>query len=499
MTSDRWEETEYPYTARYVAAPGSAIAVPVRSQFPWRAALRWAKRLVAAAAVSCVVVVVLGGLFGYRIIARAVVAARLQAHGCSLTFQHQLPGQPDPLPGFVRQVVGDAVWSEVAEVSYSESYFNFWQYDANAVDDICRMSSGLDKLRAFRVTSDSFSFARISGWPRLEQLEELEITSDKLTDADVVRISRLPRLQILKLFSSSITSGAVRQLAKLSQLQTLELHSIGKSSSETPATSGFAALTRLVIDNSQIDDATILSLGPLPQLVEVELSKTDLSDKGLAHLVSGGNVQSAIFNDSDETDIENSALMRCTGPTIFYLAGTAITDNGLSALAGLSISSLVLDKTAITDAGLPAVGQIQDLRYLSVRETRVTGVGVSHLAGLKWLTQLDMTGAVLSSEGVAGLAQAKIAELVLTQSTLNDAQLLLFAGNDGISRLDITATQATAAGLRALYEARQRRLQAAGRTETLVVISDFADVAANYVDPALLTPRESLAAPDFGY
>jgi hypothetical protein len=58
---------------------------------------------------------------------------------------------------------------------------------------------------------------------------------------------------------------------------------------------------------------------------------------------------------------------------------------------------------------------------------------------------------------------------------------MLFAANDHINLLDVSQTKITANGLIAFYEARKQRLEAARRPESLYVISDFADIAEQYL------------------
>jgi len=486
MSTNPLREIEYPYAARYGELPPASHSLTPRWDGLRRAARRWLRRLTIALTVAGALVLAAGCFLAYRLAAQASFVAEMRARGCELAFVHQLPGETDPLPFFVRDWLGDDVWSEIASVTYGENRYGwYWSTPSENVPGICATCAGLDKLRSFSITSEAFKFDLIKAWPQLDQLEQLEIHSSHLTDADLARISQMPNLKHLTLTSSNISGGAAARLSQLPALETLELRSIRKGGGEQSPSTAFPALRRLVIEEAEVDDAMLLGLGRLPELREVVLSKATIGDAGLAHLLSGGNVQSIILNDTKD-NLEEAVAIRCPEPQVLHLVEAEITDAGLQALAGLEAASIVLDKTAVSDAGLQAIGRVQGLRYLSLRETKITGTGVVHLAAVRTLAKLDLQQCPLTTDGAAALAAAKIAELIVQQTPLTDEQLLLFAGSDAINRLDVRGTHVTADGVRALYEARRSRQQAAGREESLIVLSDFADIIEKYVAPSRL-------------
>jgi hypothetical protein len=63
---------------------------------------------------------------------------------------------------------------------------------------------------------------------------------------------------------------------------------------------------------------------------------------------------------------------------------------------------------------------------------------------------------------------------------------MLFANSDTLTSLDVAGTSVTYDGVRAFYKARQGRLKAVGRIETLGVNSDFPGAAVSVLgfDPA---------------
>ena len=65
------------------------------------------------------------------------------------------------------------------------------------------------------------------------------------------------------------------------------------------------------------------------------------------------------------------------------LAGTAVTDAGLSQLSATpNLTRLHLERTGITDAGLKHVSKLQQLEYLNLYATTVTDEGLEEIKEL---------------------------------------------------------------------------------------------------------------------
>jgi hypothetical protein len=90
-----------------------------------------------------------------------------------------------------------------------------------------------------------------------------------------------------------------------------------------------------------------------------------------------------------------------------FLVGPKVTDAGLKHLAGLMwLTVLDLTDTKVTDAGLKHLAGLKQLRELDLQDTKVTDAGLKHLAGLKKLKTLDLFGTQVTSKGKADLEEA---------------------------------------------------------------------------------------------
>ena len=88
------------------------------------------------------------------------------------------------------------------------------------------------------------------------------------------------------------------------------------------------------------------------------------------------------------------------------LSDTNITDAGLAHLASFkNLTRLHLEKTKITDAGLSHLKDLENLSYLNLYGTQVSDEGLKQLAGLKNLRTLYLWQTKVTPEGVQELQQ----------------------------------------------------------------------------------------------
>lgn len=90
------------------------------------------------------------------------------------------------------------------------------------------------------------------------------------------------------------------------------------------------------------------------------------------------------------------------------LAGTHITDAGLATVASMAnLQRLRLDRTAITDAGLAQLGKLRKLSYLNLYGTHVSDEGLKSLAALPSLRHLYLWQTKVDSAAAAAFAASR--------------------------------------------------------------------------------------------
>ncbi len=210
-------------------------------------------------------------------------------------------------------------------------------------------------------------------------------------------------------------------------------------------------------------------------------SKTSADSKTSSE-VSSSAAKPAPTPDNEETLAELSDLgakTKTDGDGLVIevdFRGTAVNDDllsqphGLLQLGGLSrVRSVLLGGTDITDAGLVAIGKLQTLTNLDLRDCAVTNDGMGHLVGLSKLKALKLSGkngATLVDDGglehIAKLANlkvigldflwvsevgleelsklSKLEEVYIGNTTIGDDAMSILAEMPNLKKLRISAT-----------------------------------------------------------
>jgi len=144
-------------------------------------------------------------------------------------------------------------------------------------------------------------------------------------------------------------------------------------------------------------------------------------------------------------------LVRIPNIVELNLADTQVTDRGLLELQGLqgSLRSLDLNRTTITDTGLRELRAFQKTMYsLSLSGTSVTDEGLANLEGFENLVVLRLAGTQICGTGLKSLSKSwKLRNLSLKASRANDDALKNLPTFTNLTCLNLEETAVTDAGL----------------------------------------------------
>jgi hypothetical protein len=105
------------------------------------------------------------------------------------------------------------------------------------------------------------------------------------------------------------------------------------------------------------------------------------------------------------------------------LSHTRVTDVGLKHVAEMTqLTSLDLSGTAISDDGLAHLSSLASLRILRLWSTSVTDAGLEKLEHLSKLEHLDLIGTKVTDEGLAGVRKALPNTRVVRRLPKSDAE-----------------------------------------------------------------------------
>jgi hypothetical protein len=140
----------------------------------------------------------------------------------------------------------------------------------------------------------------------------------------------------------------------------------------------------LSLAGTGVDDAQLGTFTPwwwqFPELSDLDLTGTAITDEGLAHL-SGAGIQNLKLGDTKITSHGLAALANCPALSSVSLSKTQVDDSGVEYLIALpELRGLSLEGTPITDAALRRLESVTSLRYLRLGDNRgVTEAGVAAL------------------------------------------------------------------------------------------------------------------------
>ena len=269
-------------------------------------------------------------------------------------------------------------------------------------------------------------------------LEFLQLDGSNVTDQGFAHVANLKKLTILDMPGVRITDLA--PVADLVQLDLLVLaRGRATAARSVPVPGGPSSLeplrrltkvTQLILGDTQIEDQELAVVAGLPKLNNLQMGARGITEAGLARLAESKSLGCLGLADTSIADLrplsprlhaistlwmENSHLtdagiellsreIRLTDLTI---SGSRVTDAGLDHLASLtSLWRLRLDRSAITDAGLARLKSLKSLETLSLTETMLTDSAVETLAGFQSLKSLNVDRSGISPAGIERLKQA---------------------------------------------------------------------------------------------
>jgi len=167
-------------------------------------------------------------------------------------------------------------------------------------------------------------------------------------------------------------------------------------------------LRRLRLHDVPVSESVLNNVVLLPGLEDLDLSKTDLSDRDLAVLSKIGTLKKL---DLSGTLLHGSGLKRLAA--LKNLIDLDVDSNRLgndsisvltSALPALQI--LDLSSTSITDAGVALLPRLKHLTKLRLNHCDITDRCMVDLAKIKTLEKVNLTGTEASPDGLRRLQAA---------------------------------------------------------------------------------------------
>jgi len=159
--------------------------------------------------------------------------------------------------------------------------------------------------------------------------------------------------------------------------------------------------------NSNFGDDDIACLADLPELFEVEIYRSPVTDAGLEHLEGLTNLKTLYLRKTLITDDGLERLKTLTNLEELMLDHSQITDAGLEHIKEFTnLKKLWLGETQITDAGLEHLQELSNLEQMCLERTQITDAGLEHLKALPNLGYLDVSDTQVTDDGIKSMKLA---------------------------------------------------------------------------------------------
>jgi len=250
------------------------------------------------------------------------------------------------------------------------------------------------------------------------RLTGVDLTGTVLEPKDLQNLNGMQYVRELYLPGSAFTPGAGSKLEGNTELKVIagmkDLERLQFSLHFLPyfnvTDAGFATLSSLTnlkelrCEQCKIDKR---GLDPFVSLESLDMSYSTFSNNSMAGLENMRNLRRLYLRDTAVTDEGLKHLAGLTKLEELDLYGAKVTDRGISYLKDLKeLRKLILLGAPITDESIPVFAGMTHLRELNLYRSRVTNSGLARLGALHELSAVDLRYSRVTSGGVEALKAA---------------------------------------------------------------------------------------------
>lgn len=309
---------------------------------------------------------------------------------------------------------------------------------AEVTDEGCAGIGQLIRLQTLRLSDTNVSDAGLVHLRPLRDLNELALRATAITDAGLAPLNDLRHLRSLILVHTPISGNGLAQLRDLLGLETLDLMWTRVGDEALPTLGGFPRLSTLSLHGTRLRGNGLEHLARLEALKILKLTMTDVPPEQAEAL---------------RRQLPNCQLTHDQTPSRQWNAAHLATWHGGASFATLQREGAVPDIVTGSDwmrnypreplqvvelnaadcplgnSLLSDVEFLPEVRYLNLRNARLTSDGLSQLGGLK-----------------------KLQTLILDQNRIDDAGLKHLEGLERLDALSLLGTRVTVAGVQTLLD-----------------------------------------------
>ncbi|MDO4574854.1 MAG: hypothetical protein Q4D98_06530 [Planctomycetia bacterium] len=207
--------------------------------------------------------------------------------------------------------------------------------------------------------------------------------------------------------------------------------------------------------NMELDDDSMKYVGAVPNLRELNLTSTNITDDGMAALEALEQLDALTLVS---TEIDGSSfryLQNLKSLRELNLSSSAFSDEGMAMVGTFTkLEELRLDDTNVTDAGMEPLAGLAELKLLNLQGAMVSDIGLQYLAGLVGLMELYLGGTIpyqgkiyespISDKGLSYLQNlVELRILHLNDTQVSDRGMPLLSKLNELRELNLADTYIT--------------------------------------------------------
>ncbi len=247
-----------------------------------------------------------------------------------------------------------------------------------------------------------------------KNLIDVSLYHTPVGDAGIAAFMDCKNLKNLNLNETQVGGVGLAQLKDCKGLRVLQLGDSKLTDAGLASLKNFEGLTKLVLWGAPVSDAGLALLAGFDNLTDLDLRYTKVTGRGLKGLAKV-LPKCTITWDGGVIEPNNGADRRAAEYVLSVGGVVEINrDSEITAVVKLPVAGFGFRLTRVglgnnpdvTDGGLAAFKDCQNLNILDLTGTPVTDAGLAHLVGLNALTNLLLTKTKVTAKGVEGLAKA---------------------------------------------------------------------------------------------
>lgn len=314
-------------------------------------------------------------------------------------------------------------------------------------------------------------------------LERLSLSHSEITDAAIDKLSYFPKLKHLDLSHTAITNIGLEKLSSIGSLSTLSLANTSVDLDTALRIARQLGVTDLDVSGIGVTDDDLNSDLVLDPSLALRLSHNPITDIGVANLLKNTNRLRNL--DLSDTSIDGSGLVSVKCPSSLVLDRTAVTDATLTQILNAgSRNGVSIKETAITAAVLPLLA-VKNLR-LTLGDGKIGEQDLENLPAGAYFQHLALNSKKFTGDFLQW-GKIRFQTLDLSHSGVTDEALSKFSVVQYVYYINLSYTDITDKGLAVVscqeVDVRHTKVTAPGLLEFL----QFGKI---YIDHNQFTPEE---------